>query len=39
MELGIEVIDELVWKNGLESFYFNYPDGHVLEVVPKGGWA
>jgi len=36
--LGIEVIDVLVWKSGQESFYFNDPDGHVLEVVPEGVW-
>ena len=36
--LGIDIIDELVWKNGQESFYFNDPDGHVLEIVPKGVW-
>ena len=38
ISLGIEIIDELVWKSGQESFYFNDPDGHVLEVVPKGVW-
>ncbi len=38
ISLSIEIIDELVWKSGQESFYFNDPDGHVLEVVPKGVW-
>lgn len=38
VSLGIEVIDTLIWKSGQESFYFNDPDGHVLEVVPKGVW-
>ena len=36
--LGIDIIDVLVWKSGQESFYFNDPDGHVLEVVPNGVW-
>jgi catechol 2,3-dioxygenase-like lactoylglutathione lyase family enzyme len=37
--MGIEIIDVLIWKNGRESFYFNDPDGHVLEVVPNGVWV
>lgn len=37
-DLGIEIIDEVIWKSGQESFYFNDPDGHVLEIVPKGIW-
>ena len=36
---GIEIIDEVVWSSGQESFYFNDPEGNVLEVVPdKGIW-
>jgi catechol 2,3-dioxygenase-like lactoylglutathione lyase family enzyme len=26
------------WGDNLESFYFEDPFGHVLEVVPKGIW-
>ncbi len=36
--LGISVTHEETWPNGLESFYFEDPDGHVLEVVPEGLW-
>lgn len=36
--LGIPIIDELVWTSGLESFYFNDPEGHILEIVPEGVW-
>ncbi len=35
---GIPVIHEQEWKNGLHSFYFHDPDGHVLEIVPQGIW-
>lgn len=37
--LGIEIIDQLVWKSGQESFYFNDPEGNVLEFVPIGVWG
>ncbi|AHM61215.1 lactoylglutathione lyase-like lyase [Flammeovirgaceae bacterium 311] len=37
-ELGIAITHEELWPNGLESFYFEDPDGHVLEVVPEGLW-
>ncbi len=36
--LNIPIIDELVWKSGQESFYFNDPEGNVLEIVPVGVW-
>ncbi|MEO1050253.1 MAG: VOC family protein [Bacteroidota bacterium] len=36
--LNIEIIDKVIWKSGQESFYFHDPDGHILEVVPKGIW-
>jgi catechol-2,3-dioxygenase len=36
--LNIPVIDKLVWKSGQESFYFNDPEGNVLEIVPVGVW-
>jgi catechol 2,3-dioxygenase-like lactoylglutathione lyase family enzyme len=35
---GVEIIDEVVWKNGSSSFYFEDPDGNVLEIVPAGIW-
>jgi catechol 2,3-dioxygenase-like lactoylglutathione lyase family enzyme len=35
---GIRLIDEVTWKNGSRSFYFNDPDGNVLEIVPEGIW-
>lgn len=35
---GIAIIDTLVWKNGQESFYFNDPEGNILEIVPEGIW-
>lgn len=36
--LDIEIIDEVTWQSGQESFYFNDPDGHVLEIIPEGVW-
>lgn len=36
--LSIEIIDEVIWKSGLESFYFKDPAGNVLEIVPEGVW-
>src|SRR5688500_17469 len=30
---GIEIIDEITWKSGKKSFYFNDPEGNVLEVL------
>jgi hypothetical protein len=36
---GIRITDEVVWKSGEESFYFEDPVGNVLEIVPdKGIW-
>lgn len=35
---GIEITHEQPWKEPLKSFYFEDPDGHVLEVVPQGIW-
>ena len=32
------MIHEETWRAGVKSFYFHDPDGHVLEVVPKGMW-
>lgn len=35
---GVVVTDQVVWKTGQESFYFEDPAGNVLEVVPVGIW-
>jgi catechol-2,3-dioxygenase len=36
---GIKIIDSVKWKNGIESFYFEDPEGNVVEIVPdKGMW-
>jgi len=34
----IKIVQEYTWKNGLHSFYFEDPDEHLLEIVPKGLW-
>jgi len=36
---GIAITHEHTWPSGLKSFYFEDPDGHVLEVVPTGLWG
>jgi catechol 2,3-dioxygenase-like lactoylglutathione lyase family enzyme len=36
---GVEIIQKKDWFDGLESCYFNDPDGHLLEIVPKELWA
>ena len=33
---GIRIIDEITWKSGARSFYFNDPEGNVLEILPEG---
>jgi catechol 2,3-dioxygenase-like lactoylglutathione lyase family enzyme len=38
VDLNIPIIDEVIWASGQESFYFNDPDGHVLEIIPEGIW-
>jgi len=37
VEKGITIIDEVTWESGEKSFYFNDPEGNVLEVVPDRG--
>ncbi len=37
--LDITITDEVIWKSGQESFYFNDPEGNVLEIVPEGIWG
>lgn len=34
---GIRITDTVIWKSGAESFYFEDPEGNVLEIVPEGG--
>jgi catechol 2,3-dioxygenase-like lactoylglutathione lyase family enzyme len=34
---GIPVIEEVTWKSGARSFYFEDPEGNVLEIVPERG--
>jgi|SRR5690606_9086935 catechol 2,3-dioxygenase-like lactoylglutathione lyase family enzyme len=36
--LGIAIIQEQTWKDGLQSFYFHDSEGHVLEVIPPRMW-
>lgn len=31
---GIRITDTVTWKGGAESFYFEDPEGNVLEIVP-----
>lgn len=35
---GIKIMHVQKWSEYLESFYFEDPFGHVLEVVPTGIW-
>lgn len=37
LEKGIVIIDEVTWQTGEQSFYFNDPEGNVLEIVPDSG--
>jgi catechol 2,3-dioxygenase-like lactoylglutathione lyase family enzyme len=34
---GILIIDEVTWSTGKKSFYFNDPEGNVLEIIPEDG--
>ncbi len=36
--LGITILDHVKWREGLESFYFEDPEGHLCEIVPQGVW-
>ncbi|MEQ9426168.1 MAG: VOC family protein [Cyclobacteriaceae bacterium] len=38
-QLGIPITHEETWENGTKSFYFEDPDGNVLEVVQIGMWG
>jgi len=36
---GITITEEVTWQSGKKSFYFEDPEGNVLEIVPdKGVW-
>lgn len=37
LDKGIEIIDEVVWASGKESFYFRDPEGNILEILPDEG--
>ena len=37
-ERDIEIISEVTWPAGGLSFYFNDPDGNVLEMATPGNW-
>lgn len=34
---GIPITDEITWRSGRKSFYFNDPEGNVLEILPENG--
>lgn len=34
---GIAITDIVTWKSGAQSFYFEDPEGNVLEIVPERG--
>lgn len=34
---GVRITDYVTWKNGNESFYFEDPEGNVLEILPDNG--
>ena len=36
-EKGIEITKEVLWQTGKESFYFEDPEGNVLEILPDSG--
>jgi catechol 2,3-dioxygenase-like lactoylglutathione lyase family enzyme len=34
---GIDITEEVTWRSGEKSFYFEDPAGNILEVVPDEG--
>ncbi|WP_421891762.1 VOC family protein [Marinoscillum sp.] len=38
IERGVTITHEQEWRPLVNSFYFEDPDGHVLEIVPAGMW-
>lgn len=37
-QAGITILHEHSWPNGLQSFYFHDPDGHLVEIIEEGLW-
>lgn len=37
-QAGIAVLHEHTWKQTLRSFYFNDPDGNLVEILEEGLW-
>jgi catechol 2,3-dioxygenase-like lactoylglutathione lyase family enzyme len=37
LQQGIKIIQEVTWKPGVKSFYFEDPDGNVVEILPDIG--
>ena len=38
ISLDIHITHEHTWRDGVKSFYFEDPDGNVLEVLPNELW-
>lgn len=38
-ESGTPVLHEHLWPTGHRSFYFNDPDGNLVEIIEEGLWA
>ncbi|MEZ4885463.1 MAG: VOC family protein [Chitinophagales bacterium] len=36
--LGIVIEQEVVWRQGVKSFYFRDPDNHAVEIAMPGIW-
>jgi catechol 2,3-dioxygenase-like lactoylglutathione lyase family enzyme len=34
---GIRITDTVTWKSGAKSYYFEDPEGNVLEILPDSG--
>jgi catechol 2,3-dioxygenase-like lactoylglutathione lyase family enzyme len=37
-EANLSLLHEHTWPNGLHSFYFHDPDGHLVEIIEEGLW-
>jgi catechol 2,3-dioxygenase-like lactoylglutathione lyase family enzyme len=38
MDDGVEIVEEIDWRQGPRSFYFEDPAGNVLEIAEKDMW-
>jgi catechol 2,3-dioxygenase-like lactoylglutathione lyase family enzyme len=38
-DLGIVIIHEHTWREGVKSFYFKDYDEHILEIIPAMMWG